>query len=124
MGCIVTTTRKQRTMKTWELFLDDRRECPASLNGEDRKVARAVQEAKELVLQYGPPNMMWLDHDLGMVNGKTSDTMEFLNWFMEQCQTVWGYYPEFDYFVISDNPVGRKRIESFMTAYIRLVHGM
>ncbi len=109
---------------SWELFLDDERECPVSLKGEDRKIARTVQQAKDLVLQYGPPSMMWLDHDLGMVNGKTSDTMEFLYWFMSQCQTVWGKYPTFDYFVISANPVGLKRIESFMTSYIRLSHGM
>lgn len=108
----------------WELFFDDEKDCPISLNGEDRKVARSVQEAKELVLQFGPPKMMWLDHDLRMVNDKPSDTMEFLNWFMGMCQTEWGNYPKLDYFVISANPVGRKRIESIMTWYIKASHGL
>lgn len=114
-------TNKHSAKGQWELWLDDEKEPPQSLKpGTVRMVARSVNEAKQLVLQNGPPAMMWLDHDLGMVNDKPSDSLEFLDWFVCMCQDIWGHYPEFDYYVISNNGPGRKRIETFMTSYLRM----
>ena len=68
---------------TWKLFLDDERELTYDLR--DALVARDCAEAQQLVQNFGVPELLSLDHDLGSENGKTKPTaMEFLWWLIDQ----------------------------------------
>lgn len=94
----------------WKLWLDDQlddsdapmRHVPNGFIG-----ARSNAEAINLVLKYGTPEFMDLDHDLGEEN-----VMVFLRWLsMHDYDNVPGYA------IHSANPVGRKNIESFMESW-------
>lgn len=68
---------------TWKLFLDDERTPTHDLY--DAVVARDCAEAQKLVEQFGVPELMSLDHDLGSENGEAKPSaMAFLWWLIEQ----------------------------------------
>jgi hypothetical protein len=88
----------------WKLFLDDLRDPPFS----GFVIARSTSEAKQLVVEKGPPSSMSLDHDLG-----GDDTaMVFLKWLSEN---YFDSPPGFQ--VHSANPVGADNIVSFMNSW-------
>jgi len=91
-------------MTTYKLFIDDIRDCP-----EGFVLARSIEDARDIVSQYGFPIFISLDHDLG----PDSTIMEFLHWL------AGNYYDEGapQYLVHSANPVGRANIIAFMTSW-------
>lgn len=105
----------------WKLWLDDERnpEYWASQIGEDWTAelylwAPTVESAKYFVRRFGPPSFMVLDHDLGINKAGEPETVRsFLNWlaadYYDSCP--WGY------FTITDNPVGKQWIVSFMESW-------
>lgn len=95
-------------MKTWNLYLDDVRDCPF-VDG-NWLVARSSQEALDLYLVEGMPAFMSLDHDLG---GEDT-TMQFLR-MLEAHSSEDDRIPE--YVVHSSNPVGKMNIVSFMESW-------
>lgn len=69
-------------MKLNCLFLDDER-MPADwmLEQTDCMIARTVEEAEEIILEYGLPDIVSLDHDLG----KDQQTgYDFVKWLIEK----------------------------------------
>mgnify|MGYP000875156311 CR=1 FL=1 len=104
----------------WKLFLDDERDL-AYIGEEGHlewRVARSVEEAKKLVEKLGMPVEMSLDHDLGVVNGECSTTMEFLKWLQEWWDA--NKRPRVpDFQAHSANPVGVQNIRSFMRSWLR-----
>lgn len=102
----------------WRLWIDDQ----AKDSIEKRKTpdgflsALSSEEAKELVRLYGPPAFMSLDHDLG----GGDDVVEFLTWlecFINFERNFGDLLAPPDYTIHSENPIGRKRIESFMETW-------
>ena len=103
-------------MSYW-LFLEDVRElgtypCKYSfLDHKNVKIARSSKEAIEIVREFGLPDFMALDHDLG----GTDTTMVFL-------------YTLSDFFLFSEvepphfavhsaNPIGSLNIQAFMKSW-------
>jgi len=108
----------------WYLFLDDERDISyVGLTPKDgvvvcRSSREAVTECKN---RGGPPSLMYLDHDLGLLFPETGllsrgvdTTMRFLHW-------ATGQYPswDFDYDVHSMNPEGAKNIRAFLDSFLR-----
>lgn len=94
-----------------KLFLDDLRIAPA-----DFFVARSSNEAKQFVLEYGCPNYISFDHDLG-----GDDTaMVFVKWLVELDMDNNGQIipPDFTFSVHSANPVGALNIRSYLESYL------
>lgn len=107
----------------WYMFLDDERELSyLGLTPEDNvTVCRSSKEAMRLCIVRGPPSMMYLDHDLGLLHPETGlisrgldTTMMFLRWATNKFDD-W----DFDYEVHSMNPEGAKNIKSLLDSYTR-----
>jgi hypothetical protein len=98
---------------TWKLFLDDERE-PI---GEDWFIARSYDEAVGLVYLCGLPSYISFDHDLGP--GK--DGLDFAKWLVEYVMDNGFGIPQ--YFVHSQNPVGRENIERYLEGFLEVYHG-
>jgi len=110
--------------KGWYMFLDDERHLSyLGLTPEDNVVlCRSSYEAAQACKDRGgPPSLMFLDHDLGLLRPETGlisrgldTTMRFLKWATDR-------YPEwdFDYDVHSMNPEGTKNIRAFLDSFTR-----
>lgn len=106
------------------MFLDDERHLSyLGLVPEDNVVlCRSSYEAAQACKSRGgPPSLMFLDHDLGLLRPETGlisrgldTTMRFLKWATDR-------YPEwdFDYDVHSMNPEGTKNIRAFLDSFTR-----
>lgn len=99
---------------TYRMFIDDER-LPFE---EDFVVVRNMAEAKRTIDVLGFPGYVSFDHDLGE-NQPTG--YDFVKWLIEKDQDVdWWYYPSrFEWFVHSQNPVGKENIEKFINNYYR-----
>jgi hypothetical protein len=111
---------------TYKLWLDDDANKPGMADwrsppkDEDNwKVARSTKEAKQIVLQYGIPVYMELDHDLGLdEHGKTDKALYFLKWleqnFPAAIDSILGYN------VHSKNEEGHADIRSFLDSWAKV----
>lgn len=71
------------TFESWRLFLDDEREPTWDL-GADVLIARDCAEAILLVEQFGLPELISFDHDLGSSpEGVKPPAMKFLHWLID-----------------------------------------
>lgn len=99
---------------TYRLFLDDER-FPA---GDESEwiIARTCADACRIVEEKGCPAFISFDHDLG--DGPTG--MDFARWFANYVLDNDICLTDFDYYVHSQNPVGRDNILSFIGGLIRV----
>lgn len=97
---------------TYSLFLDDEREPPA--DGQAWHVARSSTAAIAIVSENGVPAFISFDHDLG-----GDDTaMRFIHWLTGWIlDTNTTFPPGFDFYVHSQNPIGRGNIQSLMASF-------
>lgn len=104
----------------WFLYLDDIRK-PRHTYGNHQShndtywknwtLARSSEEAKQLVLERGMPELMSLDHDLG----GDDTTFVFLHWLTRE---YWnGTDPAPRYRIHSANPEGCVNLEAFMKSW-------
>jgi hypothetical protein len=97
---------------TYNLFIDDLR----NPTNKSDVIARSSGEAIAIVLALGMPNGIRFDHDLG----EDDTSIIFINWLTNQLLDKKLQFPDnFTYSIHSQNPVGRKNIESKMDALIR-----
>jgi hypothetical protein len=109
---------------TYKLFIDDERFPPESWVGTGPyRIARTSSEAQFYVDTFGMPNFISFDHDLGIYNDGVEDTsINFINWLVEAVLDNRVQIPDnFDFYVHSQNPVGKENIESKMTALLHHV---
>ena len=96
---------------TYKLFIDDERH-PVT---DDWMIARSSQEAIELLQYYGIPQEIAFDHDLG----GDDTSMRYIRALIDFMDTLDVKFPkDFKYSVHSQNPIGRKNIESLMKGMI------
>lgn len=100
-------------MNDWKLWLDDQMndpDAPSRHVPEGYVGAESTQQAVDLIKEKGVPYAMDLDHDLS--NG--DDAMIFLQWLFR-------YHPNTPplWLVHSENPEGRKNIDSYMSSWHR-----
>ena len=98
---------------TYKLFIDDERFPPE--DGEGWVIARSSTEAITTVLRLGVPDFISYDHDLG-----GSDTsMRFVRWLIDvYLDGVILVFPT-EYYVHSQNNVGRDNIIGLLNGFIR-----
>ena len=100
----------------WGLFLDDERFPSDKDPIKDWVIARTVNEAQDLIRDFGMPYRMSLDHDLG----KGIPTgYDFIKWLVEQdMDDVIDIDVIIYFYVHSQNPVGAENIRSYFNTYI------
>ena len=97
----------------YKLFIDDERE-PI---GGDWVIARSHWEAIEIIIRRGMPKFISFDHDLG--DGPTG--YDFAKWLIETDLDQKGKLisTDFEFYVHSQNPIGKKNIENLFNNYLR-----
>ena len=97
---------------SYKLFIDDLRDPVTS----DWKVARSSVEAKDIVVEFGIPNEIAFDHDLG---GDVTSIV-FNNWLINEMLDEDLKLPEgFKFSIHSMNPIGVENIKSLMTGVVK-----
>ena len=97
---------------SYKLFIDDLRDPVTS----DWKVARSSVEAKDIVVEFGIPNEIAFDHDLG----GDDTSIVFINWLINKMLDEDLKLPEgFKFSIHSMNPVGVENIKSLMTSVVK-----
>jgi hypothetical protein len=101
---------------TYKLFIDDER-FPAA---EGYLIVRSSGEAIEACKEYGFPDYISFDHDLG---GEDT-SMIFINWMIDRTldsmvDGVPGLHFPRNYYVHSQNSVGVQNIRGLMDGFIR-----
>ena len=112
----------------YDLFLDDLRD-PSYVRNEPGygevpiEVARTVDEARRLYRERGRPRHVYFDHDLGVVNGRIEESVEWIDWLAslddENGEPLLPGARPPTYSIHSDNPPGRRAIESRMGSWTR-----
>jgi hypothetical protein len=102
---------------TWRLFIDDERDPPN--DGNEWKVARHYRDVKLLLFSFGPPVFISFDHDLGekMKTGYEI-AKKLVEWDMDG--GPFKFRDDFDYYVHSQNPVGKANIEAYLNNYLEM----
>lgn len=102
----------------YRLFIDDERSPPE--DGGEWVVARSSNAAIKLLKDRGPPDFISFDHDLG----GDDTSIKVIDWLIgemlfaeESIDLRWVKFPR-NYYVHSQNPVGRKNIEGKMNGFI------
>ena len=97
---------------TYKLFIDDLRD-PVTI---DWKVARSSVEAKDIVVEFGIPNEIAFDHDLG---GEDTSII-FIHWLIDKILDEDLKLPEgFRFSIHSMNPIGVENIKSLMAGVVK-----
>jgi hypothetical protein len=100
----------------WVLFLDDERQISDVQLPADMSVflARSVAQATAYVEEFGAPNFMSLDHDLG----GDETAMQFVHWLLEQYELDPKEFPQYQ--VHSQNPVGKANLIALVESWKRV----
>ncbi len=98
---------------TYKLFLDDERD-PVD---DEWIIVRTIEEAIEVIEAKGLPSFISFDHDLGE-NQKTG--FDLAKWIIDWDIKFDILTPEnFDFYVHSQNPIGKENIEGIFASYFR-----
>ena len=106
---------------TYKLFLDDKRDPPS--DGTTWVVVRSVLAAKLRIVDFGWPKVISFDNDFGIA-GLNNEGRGFAKWLIEQdfrlaLQNRKGFPDGFDWYVYSQNPIGRDAINHTLNAYFQ-----
>lgn len=102
----------------WKLFLDDERYPSGNPVDTSWMIARNFDDAVWYVTNYGLPDFISFDHDLGHPNNRTGH--DFAKWLGEYMMDEGlHFHPVFKFYVHSQNPVGAKNIQSYMDQLIK-----
>lgn len=99
----------------FNMFIDDERFPPN--DGREWIICRNIREVIETCKEYGRlPDYVTFDHDLGEYE-PTGHTIA--KWMVDMDMDQIYTFPEtFQYYVHSQNPVGKKNIESYLNSYL------
>jgi len=119
MGQWQQLARKVKQM-TYPLFIDDERFPPD--DGQAWQIARSLSEVRKVIENFGPPNFISFDHDLGDEEPTGYDiAKKFVAGDLgELPRTAFarGLPTDFSFFVHSQNPVGEENIRMFLNRYL------
>lgn len=83
----------------------------------DWKVARSSAEAKDIVVEFGIPNEIAFDHDLG----GDDTSIVFINWLINKMLDDDLKLPEgFKFSIHSMNPIGVENIKSLISNWTKV----
>ena len=121
---------------TWNLFLDDEREIAdvtwapwqvqEKYRNEEWVVCRSYGDAMIEVLNRGFPKFISFDHDLGhKYSGfdlaKQLVENDIISGTKESRQS-YRFCDGFDFYVHSQNPIGKTNIEGLLNTYLKVYH--
>lgn len=103
---------------TYSLFIDDERYPPI----DDRcwVIVRSALDAIECIGFFGFPTFISFDHDLGEVDGEVAlNGYDVVKMIVERVlDGVFVIPPNFTFYVHSQNPVGKRNIESLLNNFL------
>lgn len=103
---------------TWNLFIDDERFPPD--DGKEWIICRTRPEVYAAIHSKGIPSYISFDHDLGEDEGTGFDIAKMI---VDMDLDEYRIIPEdFDFYVHSQNPVGKKNIELLLVNYLQFKH--
>jgi len=106
----------------WKLYIDDLRTPP----DDSYIIARTVEEAQILIQQFGMPNFISFDHDLGMDDTENllPTGYDFAKWLVDMdLDEIFEIPSDFEFQVHSQNPVGAKNIQTYLDSYMAQKRG-
>jgi hypothetical protein len=117
-------------MKPWNMFIDDERN-PADaiwaawhkdyINGfVNFVVVRTKMQAIQAIFDHGKvaPNFVSFDHDLG--DGESTG-YDIARWMVDaDMDKIISIPAGFEFYVHSQNPVGKKNIEAYLSNYLKI----
>lgn len=100
----------------WNLFLDDER-FPAD-DGRQWVICRSFDEVIDAVKDRGIRGLSYVsfDHDLGGDKTGYDVAKELVKWDVLVPGSI---CDEFDFYVHSQNPIGKRNIEQYLRGYLR-----
>ena len=101
-------------MAQWDLFIDDERFPPD--DNKNWRIARTLDEAITLVQTHGLPRFISFDHDLGDDTPTGHDIAQAL--VDLDLDGKINMPVDLDYYVHSQNPVGRQNIDALLKGYL------
>jgi len=106
-------------MSRYSLFIDDERAPPRN---DDRYwvVARDWEAVKMCLRIHGMPGYISFDHDLGEDNYTGYDIAKFLVDLDMDGDDDFALPVEFDFYVHSQNPIGKANIENYLNNYLKV----
>lgn len=104
---------------TYRLFIDDERFPPDSDNL-NWKIARDWDDVQAIIQAHGMPTMISFDHDLGDHTHTGYDIAKFLVELDMDNNPQYQLPEQFEFYVHSQNPIGKLNIESYLDNYLKL----
>ncbi len=106
-------------MHQYSLFIDDEREPPRN-DGRNWIVARDWEDVMMCLRIHGIPGYISFDHDLGEDKHTGYDIAKFLVDLDMGGDDDFALPEDFDFYVHSQNPVGKLNIEKYLENYMRI----
>jgi hypothetical protein len=107
-------------MSSYRLFIDDERFPPR--DGNIWHIARDWEDVMIAFRIHGMPSFISFDHDLGEDKHTGHDIAKFLvdlDMNAEEGNTDFTLPDDFDFYVHSQNPIGKANIEGILRNYLR-----
>lgn len=93
---------------SYNIFLDDER-FPSDSDHKDYQIVRNYKDFCELINNLGLPDFISFDHDLGEMKSGYDCAVYLVTYCFEKKTS-----PTFQFFVHSQNPIGKLNIESLL----------
>jgi len=107
---------------TWNLFIDDER-FPVDEPGMFWEIARNHNEVVKLIEEKGMPSYISFDHDLG--DFENGDGYKIAKYLVDlDLYTDYKFPENFNYYVHSQNPIGKANIEGYLNNYLKFKKGV
>ena len=78
---------------------------------------KSGEEFVEYITEYGLPDLVCFDHDLGEEDGKTLDGYDCAKWLVDYCVDNDEALPR--WLIQSANPVGAKNINNYLQNFLK-----
>ena len=104
-------------MSRYSLFIDDERKPPYN-DGRNWIIARNFDDVMMCFRIHGMPGYISFDHDLGENERTGFDIAKFLVELDMDAEPDFQIPEEFEYYVHSQNPIGKANIEGLLDNYL------
>lgn len=109
-------------MSRYSLFIDDER-LPPYNDGRNWIIARDWEDVMMCLRIHGMPGYISFDHDLGEEKHTGYDIAKFLVSLDMSDDSDFAIPSGFEYYVHSQNPIGKENIEKYLNNYLRIRNG-
>lgn len=97
----------------YKLFVDDERFPPN--DGGNWIIVRNIEQTQAAIEQYGFPDFVSFDHDLG---DNQATGYDIAHWMVNLDMDGTVIPDDFEFYVHSQNPIGARNIHQLLTSYL------